>query len=122
MCAKFELIRTYVAKVTTLSVFKKANFTVSMEFARSDMRAIIYYNYKRGLTQKACKSELDATFGVSAPAKGTISFWYGEFRRGRKSTEDEPRSGRPTSSATQENIDAIRKIVEDDPHATYENI
>ena len=93
-----------------------------MELAKSDMRAIIYYNYKRGLTQKACKSELDATFGVSAPAKGTTSFWYGEFRRGRKSTEDEPRSGRPTSSATQENIDAIRKIVEDDPHATYENI
>ena len=93
-----------------------------MELSRSDIRAILFYNFKRGLDQKSCKTEMDATLGTTAPSKSTISLWYNEFKRGRKSTEDEPRSGRPTSSVTQETIDAVRQIIEEDPHATYQHL
>ena len=30
--------------------------------------------------------------------------------------------GRPSTSATEQTIDAVRKIIEDDPHSTYQQI
>jgi len=36
--------------------------------------------------------------------------------------EDDPRSGRPISKATQENIDLVRQLIDEDPHSTYEDI
>ncbi|CAF4782647.1 unnamed protein product, partial [Rotaria sp. Silwood2] len=33
-----------------------------------------------------------------------------------------PRSGRPSTSVNEQTIDAVRKIIEDDPHSTYQQI
>lgn len=40
--------------------------------------------------------------------------WFEAFSEGRGSTEDEPRSGRPSSSRTDENVDRIRDVVRSD--------
>ena len=36
--------------------------------------------------------------------------------------EDQPRSGRPVSETTEENIELVRSVVEADPHSTYDEI
>ncbi|CAF4085217.1 unnamed protein product, partial [Rotaria magnacalcarata] len=36
--------------------------------------------------------------------------------------QDAPRSGRSSTSANEQTIDALRKIIEDDPHSTYQQI
>ena len=36
--------------------------------------------------------------------------------------EDEPRIGRPVTKTNLENIELVRKIIEEDPHCTYEDI
>ena len=38
------------------------------------------------------------------------------------SVQDAPRSGRPSTSLTEQTSDAVRKIIEDDPHSTYQQI
>ncbi|CAF1422514.1 unnamed protein product, partial [Rotaria magnacalcarata] len=38
------------------------------------------------------------------------------------SVQDAPRSGRSSTSANEQTIDALRKIIEDDPHSTYQQI
>ena len=38
------------------------------------------------------------------------------------SVQDAPRLGRPSTSVTQQTIDARRKIIEEDPHSTYQQI
>ena len=38
------------------------------------------------------------------------------------SVQDAPRSGRPSTSVTEQTIDAVRKIIEDNPHSTYQQI
>ena len=36
--------------------------------------------------------------------------------------EDDPRSGRPVSKITDENIELVRTIIDEDPHSTYDDI
>ncbi|CAF2608243.1 unnamed protein product [Rotaria sp. Silwood2] len=56
--------------------------------------------------------------GEQAPSDHTIFNWFREFQRDNFSVQDGPRSGRPSTSVNEQTIDAVRKIIEDDPHST----
>ncbi|CAH1988644.1 unnamed protein product [Acanthoscelides obtectus] len=85
-------------------------------------RAIIYYNFQRQLSQQGCLAELLSVFGNDAPQESTISRWYGEFKRGRVSLSDDSRVGAPKTAVTQENVDAVPKLIIEDRHVTYHEI
>ncbi|CAH1973244.1 unnamed protein product [Acanthoscelides obtectus] len=93
-----------------------------MELNREHFRAIIYYNLQRQLSQQECLAELLSVFGNEAPHQSIISRWYGEFKLGRVCLSDDPRVGAPTMAATQENVDAVRKLIIEDRHVTYREI
>ncbi|CAH2013856.1 unnamed protein product [Acanthoscelides obtectus] len=93
-----------------------------MELNREYFRAIIYYNFQRQLSQQECLAGLLSVFGNEAPHQSTISRWYGEFKRGRVSLSDDPRVGAPKTAVTQENVDAVRKLIIEDRHVTYREI
>ena len=52
----------------------------------------------------------------------TVFNYFHEFQRNKFSVQDVPRSGRPSASVVQQTIDIVRKIIEDDPHSTYQQI
>ncbi|CAH1959536.1 unnamed protein product [Acanthoscelides obtectus] len=79
-----------------------------MELNQEHFRAIIYYNFQRQLSQQCL-----------TPHQLTISRWYEEFKRGRVSLSDDPRVGAPKTAVTQENVDAVRKLIIEDRHVTY---
>ncbi|CAH1984420.1 unnamed protein product [Acanthoscelides obtectus] len=91
-----------------------------MELNREHFRAIIYYNFQRHLSQQECLAELLSVFGNEAPHQSTISRCYGEFKRGRASLSDDPSVGAP--KVTQENVDAVRKLIIEDRHMTCRTI
>ncbi|CAH2011466.1 unnamed protein product [Acanthoscelides obtectus] len=93
-----------------------------MELNREHFRAIIYYKFQRKLSQQECLAELLSVFGNEAPHQSTISRWYGEFKRGRVSLSDDPGVGAPKTAVTQENVDAVRKLIIEDRHVTYHEI
>lgn len=95
---------------------------LKMELCRTNFRAMIYYDFKSGLTQKQCEERMVAAFNDEAPAKTTIYRWYSEFQRGRVSLTDEVREGRPKSAVTQENVDVVRRMINEDRHVTYREI
>ncbi|CAH2009862.1 unnamed protein product [Acanthoscelides obtectus] len=82
-----------------------------MELNREHFRAIIYYNLQRQLSQQEC-----------LPHQSTISCWYGELKRGRVSLSDDPRVGASKTAVTQENVDAVRKLIIEDRHVRYREI
>ena len=82
-----------------------------MELNREHFRAIIFYNFRRGLTQQQCIAELNS-----------ISRWYGEFNRGRSSLQEEFREGRLKSVVALETIDAVRQLILQDRQVTSRKI
>ncbi|KAG5314934.1 SETMR methyltransferase, partial [Acromyrmex insinuator] len=65
----------------------------------------------KGLTPKEIKAELDNIHSTSAPAFATVYNWMNEFKRGRTSTCDAPRSGHPIGTVVSEIIDKVHNIV-----------
>lgn len=99
--------------------FEVVESLMKMELSRENLRAMIYYDFKSGLTQKKCGDRMIAAFGNEASSKTTIYRWYSDFKRNRVSLTDDVREGRPKSAVTQENIDAVRQMIKDDRHVTY---
>ncbi|CAH2005787.1 unnamed protein product [Acanthoscelides obtectus] len=75
-----------------------------MELNREHFRAIIYYNFQRQFSQQECLAELLSVFGNEAPH------------------HDDPRVGAPKKAGTQENANAVRKLIIEDRHVTYRKI
>jgi transposase len=71
---------------------------------------------------KTIHEELATALGSNAPSYQTIARWTKRFREGREDVNDDPRSGRPVSELTDENIELVRQVIIDDLHATYDDI
>lgn len=93
-----------------------------MELSNRDFRAMIFYDFKRGLSYHESFDTLRTTFGDKSPSIATIHFWFREFKRGRKTLEDDPRPGRPTSVANDENARAVDKVIRDQRNITLRGI
>ena len=93
-----------------------------MELNRKHFRAIIFYKFRRGLTQQQCIDELNSIVGDEAPSRTSVYRWYEEFNRGCSSIQDEFHEGRPKSVVVLETIDGVRQLVLEDPRVTYREI
>ena len=81
---------------------------------------MILYDWKIGLTYKDCHVRLVQAWGSDAASDRTVFNSFREFQRNKFSVQDAPRSDRPSTSVTEQTIDAVRKIIEDDLHSTYQ--
>lgn len=77
-------------------------------------RAVIKFLTKQGKSQKIIHEEMVAVYQDSAPSLSTVQKWSSEFKRGRESIEDDPRSGGPVSALTEENVKKVEKLVLED--------
>ena len=77
-----------------------------MESNRERFRAIIFYNFRSGLTLQQCIDELNSIFGDEAPSRTGVYRWFTQFNRGRSSLNDEFRGGSPKSVVVPKIIDA----------------
>jgi histone-lysine N-methyltransferase SETMAR len=93
-----------------------------LKFERNEMRAIIAFHWKKGLNAQDCHKEITSVLGDSAVSLATVYNWYAELRRGRRSFEDDPRSGRPVEVTTDEFVAAVEGLVRDDPKITCRQI
>ena len=89
-----------------------------MELIRKDFRAIIFHNFRRGLSRQECIDELKSLFGDKTPFYSTVKNWFNEFNRGRHSLKDEVREGPAKTVVVPEHIDAVRELIMQDRHMT----
>ncbi|XP_018314122.1 uncharacterized protein [Mycetomoellerius zeteki] len=92
-------------------MIKANNLCIFCKMEKNEFCAVIKHLHMKDLMPKEIKAELDNVHSTSAPAFATVYNWMNKFKRGRTSTCDAPRSGRPIEAATPEIIDKIHDIV-----------
>ena len=75
-----------------------------MELTLEQFRALIFYNFRRGLLRQECIDE-KSLFGDKAPSYSTAKNSFNEFNCGRRSLKNEVRVGPPTTALVRENTD-----------------
>ena len=82
-----------------------------------EYRSVIRYLYLKGKPGKEIHGELSDVYGSSAPSYAQI-----KFKRGRTSSEDEARSGRPLDATDEEMCKKVRDLVYSDRRIPVEKI
>ncbi|GBL96222.1 Putative uncharacterized protein FLJ37770 [Araneus ventricosus] len=76
-----------------------------------EQRVNIKFCFKLGRTATETHEML---VKVDAVSKKYVFEWFKRFRDGKEDVKDEPRSGRPPTSTTPDNIERVRRMLADD--------
>ncbi|GBL76195.1 Putative uncharacterized protein FLJ37770 [Araneus ventricosus] len=79
-----------------------------------EQRVNIKFCLKLGKTATETHEMLVKVYGVDAVSKKCIFEWFKLFRDGKEDVKDEPRSGRPPTSTTPDNMERVRWMLADD--------
>ena len=95
---------------------------MSFQLSPEQFRTMIFYDWKIALTYKDCHTCLVQAWGggSNAPSDHTVFNCFHEFQRNQFTLQHAPRPDRPSTSVTEHTIDAVRKIIEEDLHSTYQ--
>ena len=74
------------------------------------------------INPKTIYEELPTTLEFNAPSYPTVTKWAKCFCEGREDVNNDPRSARPLSELTHENIELVREVISNDSHSTYVDI
>ncbi|XP_050528011.1 protein GVQW3-like [Daktulosphaira vitifoliae] len=87
-----------------------------------DQRICIKFCVKNGIKCSKTLEMLTVAYGESALSKKNVYKWCKLFQDGREDANDEPRSGRPSTSTTDENVKAVKKIVLENRRITIREV
>ena len=65
---------------------------------------------------------LKEVYGEDVMSRTQIFEWHKRFKNGRKEVEDDPKSGRPSTSRTDDNIARVKQLVRNDRRLTVRMI
>jgi histone-lysine N-methyltransferase SETMAR len=66
--------------------------------------------------------ELVTALGYEVVSYSMVQKWSRKFRLNQMEIEDKPRSGHPVSGTTEENVELVRSVIDENPHCTYDEI
>jgi len=77
------------------------------DFNKSRYRAVIEFLTLENVPPQQIHNRMTVVYGEYAPSYAMVKRRAAEFRQGRSSLEDEPRSGRPSEAVCEENCPAV---------------
>lgn len=83
-----------------------------------EQRYAIKFCVKLGETPTVTFEKLKKAYGDVTLSRAQVFRWYKAFSDGRESVQDDPRSGRPLSSKSDENVKKISDLVRNDRRLT----
>lgn len=88
----------------------KCHLAATMELAGEHICAMIYYDFRRGITQQQCIDQLISTFGNGTPSNTTVYHWFRGFYRRRSMLTGKVKAGGPKSVVVPQYIEGVRKL------------
>ena len=85
-----------------------------MEERNFEQRCAIKFCVKLGETGIEIFNKPKQAYGEHSLSRSQVFKWFKAFSGGRESIKDEPRSGRPTTSKTDNNVEIMGALVRSD--------
>jgi len=76
-----------------------------------EQRVCVKFCFKLGKTATEMWKMLQQAFGDECMSRTQCFEWYNLFKTGRTSLDEDPRSGRPSTSTDDVHIDAVRDLI-----------
>jgi transposase len=76
-----------------------------------EQRANIKFMFKLEKTPKETLQALEFAYGDTASKKSAVYEWYHRFKNGQDTLEDEPCSGRPSTSRDDKNVSKVKTLI-----------
>jgi [histone H3]-lysine36 N-dimethyltransferase SETMAR len=89
---------------------------------REDQRICIQFCFKLGKSSSETVEMMKTAFKEDAMSASSIKFWYSRFKDGRQLTSSDPRSGRPVTAKTPDNIERVRAAIMEDRRLTVREL
>ena len=80
---------------------------------KMDLRKCIKFSVKNEIKCARTFEMSSVAFDESTMKRTQVQLWYNRFKEGREDVNDDARSGRPNTSTTNENIEAVQKMILD---------
>ena len=112
---KFEAFHGRVSLLTKFSIN-------SAVMALEEQRAYIKIRTLLGATPTDIKADLDTVYGSQVASYIIITRWFFRFKQGRESLEDDPHSGRPLSAFSEDDVTAVKRLLDEDARCTVDEI
>jgi hypothetical protein len=87
-----------------------------------EQRICIKFCFKLKETAAETHRMLKEAFGDNAMSQSKTCLWYKRFKDGRKSVDDDERSGPPSTSTTPENMAKVREAILADRRRTIHDV
>ncbi|CAF3952580.1 unnamed protein product [Rotaria sp. Silwood1] len=107
-------------KLTSQPTTRQSEVTKNAMIANIDNEPTV--DTEESLTATQIHDELTTAYGHGVVSYCTVTRWIQRFSNERESLEDNPRSGCPITAITQQNIDAVNDLVNDDLHISIDYI
>uniref|UniRef100_A0A1B6CBZ2 Mos1 transposase HTH domain-containing protein n=1 Tax=Clastoptera arizonana TaxID=38151 RepID=A0A1B6CBZ2_9HEMI len=85
-----------------------------------EQRTAVKFCFLLGKTAAETVVMMKTAYKDDALGKTQVYEWFFRFKNGDMSVEDKPRSGRPSTARTDDNVDKIRDLVCEDRRRTIE--
>ena len=92
------------------------SYVLYLSIDEAHVRYYILTRFQLGFTAKQIHDELCAAWGHGYVSYSTVAKWLQRFRQRRSCLKAIPRIGRPVIAVTDENIDAVRMLIEENPY------
>ncbi|ROT70225.1 hypothetical protein C7M84_011507, partial [Penaeus vannamei] len=84
----------------------------------TEQRTNLHFLVRLGKTPSEALKLLQQVYGSETMSRSRVFEWCKRFKEGRKDVEDDPRSGRPSTTRTEVNVERVRQMVCSDRRLT----
>lgn len=85
-------------------------------------RAAIDFCVKLGKTFTETHQKVQNAYGDDCLSRTQVHEWFGQFKSGRETLDDDERSGRPRTGLSEENIEKVREFIKNNKKSSVKVI
>lgn len=114
----------FLWKFTCFSLFIKLFLTLvnPVEIKRGEQRVSLKFLAKSGQSPIQCWRALRRVWGDDTMCKTQVCVWHKRFLSGENDVKDAPRTGRPHSKRTPDNVRMIRDMIQENGHLSLTDL